>query len=738
MLNASDVKTLREKGMSNMDILKNMGRVVPSAQRSYESILNNKNIPEWQKETKVGKMLDMKVPKNAPSGMGYMAVSGMDAAQKSYDQKQEELKIQDQADQSMSDGNFSAKGIASSVVGGAKGLAQFATDPLRLALSAGENAIASTADALLPGQPITKFGSKYVPGFNDINSSQQDGSVAQRFYQSFPTALGVASAPIIGPAAPYLAAGVRGIQSKFIDPATGMGDGDSANAALDAAKEFAMFKIFGGAKGKYSSKVVPGITGPGTAIYSGSLNAAISQMLSPEDSRSISDKAEEIVASGLLTAPFGYINKKAGNPLQRMQGKEVPPEVPPKSPPSGPGGVPTEAGMVARDVGSSMLTRATGMSPDARQTAIQHPEMLTEFQRGQQSPKTVMEDFSSSFKAMEENVSELGSGYKNIRNSGKIVKQSVSSFEKILESEGIRFVKEGRARTKFDGSSYQPGHIEIGTTKLHPTEIQFLEKFMQDHGSLPQQRVDAYLNGRAKITELANFFSKDVPSQGTHLRALADKMYAEYSKAKDYPNMNDLKMLDEKFAPEKKFFDQIKKDFFERNSNTGELELSDKGISRLLNAEKGTKLRLLEKLEEASPGITRKLRVLNAFNEIMTENKPGTYVKAGLTLAGFTGGPLGALGGFAIGSLLTSPTLLTLILKEYGRRTGKSLDGVIYKMERGAKLTPEETNGVKGMVKEFEKRANAQKPQKPSEGQQQGKSVDPSPTILPEPPNPVK
>lgn len=84
MLNASDVKTLREKGMSNMDILKNMGRVVPSAQRSYNSIVSNQNIPEWQKESMVGKMLDKKTPVTAPSGMGYMAASAMNDAQSAY------------------------------------------------------------------------------------------------------------------------------------------------------------------------------------------------------------------------------------------------------------------------------------------------------------------------------------------------------------------------------------------------------------------------------------------------------------------------------------------------------------------------------------------------------------------------------------------------------------------------------------------------------------------------------
>ena len=77
--------------MSNVDILKNIARIVPSAKRSYDSLMTITDIPEWRRENMVKNMLDEKIPEYAPSGMGYMAVSGMDEAQKTYDQKQQEL-----------------------------------------------------------------------------------------------------------------------------------------------------------------------------------------------------------------------------------------------------------------------------------------------------------------------------------------------------------------------------------------------------------------------------------------------------------------------------------------------------------------------------------------------------------------------------------------------------------------------------------------------------------------------
>jgi len=85
MLNFSDVATLRKQGMSNLDILKTMGTVVPSAQRSYDSLLSNQSIPAWQRETLVGKMLDQKVPRTAPSGLGYVTAMGLNKAQEKYD-----------------------------------------------------------------------------------------------------------------------------------------------------------------------------------------------------------------------------------------------------------------------------------------------------------------------------------------------------------------------------------------------------------------------------------------------------------------------------------------------------------------------------------------------------------------------------------------------------------------------------------------------------------------------------
>lgn len=87
MLNYADVQQLRRQGQSNRQILEMMAPVVPSAAKTLKAIDGDKKTPAWQIDAKIGKMLDSKVPKNAPSGIPYLTAVGLNEAQKSYDDK---------------------------------------------------------------------------------------------------------------------------------------------------------------------------------------------------------------------------------------------------------------------------------------------------------------------------------------------------------------------------------------------------------------------------------------------------------------------------------------------------------------------------------------------------------------------------------------------------------------------------------------------------------------------------
>lgn len=103
MLNYSDVQTLREKGQTNRQILEVMSNGVPSARKALADIDADTQTPDWMKDAKIGKMLDTRVPKNAPSGMGYAMAMGLNQAQKKFNEASQPLNFVDRANQSMVD-----------------------------------------------------------------------------------------------------------------------------------------------------------------------------------------------------------------------------------------------------------------------------------------------------------------------------------------------------------------------------------------------------------------------------------------------------------------------------------------------------------------------------------------------------------------------------------------------------------------------------------------------------------
>jgi len=98
MFNSSDIQTLRSQGRTNHEILEMMAPVVPSARKALDMINADTKTPEWQRETKIGQMLDKGVPKNAPSGFPYMTAIGLNQAQKAFDEKKATPELVQQED----------------------------------------------------------------------------------------------------------------------------------------------------------------------------------------------------------------------------------------------------------------------------------------------------------------------------------------------------------------------------------------------------------------------------------------------------------------------------------------------------------------------------------------------------------------------------------------------------------------------------------------------------------------
>lgn len=248
MLNANDVKQLREKGMSNMDILKNMARVVPSAAQALSDIEADTSTPQWQRETLVGKMLDKAVPANAPSGMAYMNKIMMDEAQKKYDSHV--TKLDETTKQQKLAQSFEAPGDPlGRIVGGVTRLGEYIASPLATASGLIQKGLGAEQSA-------------------DVRELPQQAAMART---SLPLTVGLATAPLSLPAA-AAATGLAGAAGRGLKEASDATTGvdqqtvgqrvkeSLTEGAIVGATDFAFGKA-GQLLGKFGKKLLSPLAG---------------------------------------------------------------------------------------------------------------------------------------------------------------------------------------------------------------------------------------------------------------------------------------------------------------------------------------------------------------------------------------------------------------------------------------------------------------------------------------------
>jgi hypothetical protein len=122
--------------------------------------------------------------------------------------------------------------------------------------------------------------------------------------------------------------------------------------------------------------------------------------------------------------------------------------------------------------------------------------------------------------------------------------------------------------------------------------------------------------------------------------------------------MADLKQVDNTYAPERNFLANVKKDYFNRDGS-----FKDLAPSRIMNAT--NKADLLGRLEELMPGITKRIEVLKAVEDIQRASgiKVGSY---GRIVSGGIGYATSGIAGLLVAEILTSPAMAVPILRNAG------------------------------------------------------------------------
>lgn len=298
------------------------------------------------------------------------------------------------------------------------------------------------------------------------------------------------------------------------------------------------------------------------------------------------------------------------------------------------------------------VSQATGLAPETLSQILENPEAFTRQARATVSRKGIAQTVEGALSERQATLSETGAAYKPIRDSGSIVPVPANYLETTLKKIAGVDVIDGKVTARSTSSVRNPSDVRA---------LQNLYDFWKPTFTKGQIRADEFLNLRADLSELSKF--ERTIGKSDPLEAAAQRIRGELNTS--FRNkIKGLEKLDEDFAGQISEFGELRKGLIDREGN-----LTDPAINRIANATGKGKDRLIERLEEINPGITERIKILKAVEdiEVASGNKVGTYTRAGGALVGVaTFNPY-----LIVGAILTIPEVAVPILRGIGMATPK-------------------------------------------------------------------
>jgi hypothetical protein len=167
---------------------------------------------------------------------------------------------------------------------------------------------------------------------------------------------------------------------------------------------------------------------------------------------------------------------------------------------------------------------------------------------------------------------------------------------------------------------------------------------------------DKFLNFRTDLAKIAKFERQIGKSQP--LESMAKIARGKFNEA-FRPQLKGLDLLDKEISMKTVELKRLSKGLVDKEG-----KLMESAINRIANATGKGKDMLIARLEETAPGITQKIKVLKAIEDIQHASgiKVGLYTRSILTVGAFTSGILPGL----IAAIFTSPEMAVPLLRQYG------------------------------------------------------------------------
>lgn len=318
--------------------------------------------------------------------------------------------------------------------------------------------------------------------------------------------------------------------------------------------------------------------------------------------------------------------------------------------------------------------QATGLNPETLTQITKSPEIFTKEGMSQIDRPTLGRAIQSTLQKKIADVSETGSAYGPIRQSAIEVKVAPDFLQNTVRD--LAGVEVNKGTIKASGVSKIRDAKDIRA-------LQHLYDLWQPVFEKGKMNPDEFLNFRQDLAKLSKFekeIGKSAPIEGVTaiMRGRFNESYR--------PQIEGLDKLDTTFADQTTELKTLGKGLIDKEGN-----LTDSAINKIANATGKGRDPVLARLEELMPGITQRIKILKAVEDIQNASgiKVGTYGRGALIGGGFVlGGPVQA----AINAILSSPELAVPIIRRYGLvKNSNAIQAIVNALKKGGSATAQPT-----------------------------------------------
>lgn len=337
-------------------------------------------------------------------------------------------------------------------------------------------------------------------------------------------------------------------------------------------------------------------------------------------------------------------------------------------------------GNLVKKTAGFATSQATGLNPETISQIIKTPNAFSKTEAAMLDRGTLANQVKTAIDTRLADLSETGSLYQTIRESGAVTSIPQGTLQSVLSKYGLKLDDAGKIIR------------DRASVPMKTGDVSALQDFLDIYGKEGDLNANEFLNTRKAAAAIADFDA----TKSDIANKIGEDLYATLNDVAR-KKIDGLEALDAQYSPEVKLLKQIKKDYLAPDGS-----LKDGAINKIANLTGKGKDKVVARLEQIVPDIKEQVNILKALEGIQVAEgqKVGTYFRSAMAGDGLITGNIPAI---AV-AIIAQPSVAVPILRAYGKilgGVGDISEPIITKIKSGKTLLPKERTFVTRALKQF-------------------------------------